>query len=179
MLFTPRIKTRLLLSYKILSMKLLDQVSLTVALFLILKPGGQVSLLPIPEFPSLRSRPKKSLLSEDIEACRVARNTYFHAMYRTRTKNWESFLAEAKDKAVFTAFSYSRPDGAQCSLITSLKYKTQSGVECLATTYEEKCQEFVSNHFPVQSDSPSLLEEVPCISPCLSHFHLLLPGTRP
>lgn len=104
------------------------------------------------QFHSLRRRAKKSLFAVDIEEARVARNKYFHSISHAKAQHWEQFLSEARDKHVFTAFSYSDPGRRHCPLIPSLRYSTTSGHEVVATTFAEQCQALVLNLFPSQQN---------------------------
>ncbi|KAI0992583.1 hypothetical protein K3495_g15602, partial [Podosphaera aphanis] len=66
----------------------------------------------------------------------------------TKKEHWESFLAEAKDRSLFTAFNYSNPKFHQPSLIPTLVYKSPDGGQVIASSFADKCNALVQSLFP-------------------------------
>ncbi|KAI1001045.1 hypothetical protein K3495_g7158 [Podosphaera aphanis] len=100
------------------------------------------------EYHSAKRKAKKSWLQEDLESARIKRNHYFRSISSIKKQHWEKFLAEAKDKRFFKAYSYSNPKHSQNSLIPTLKHLSSQGEEIVATSFADKCEALIYNLFP-------------------------------
>ncbi len=107
------------------------------------------------EYHALKRKAKKSWLPEDIENARVSRNHYFRSISISKKEHWESFLAEAKDRSLFTAYNYSNPKFHQPSIIPTLVYKSPEGDQVIASSFADKCNALVQSLFPQNNPLPT------------------------
>ena len=90
------------------------------------------------------------------ERSAAARNKYFQQIQHTKKQHWYNFLAAAKEKMVFTAYSYSRPDRYQTSMVPTLIYTpVQQNPPVQATTFSDKCKALAHTLFPQTQASTS------------------------
>ena len=82
----------------------------------------------------------------------TARNAYFHAVRRSKTQHWEDFLAQASEADVFKAMKYTKPGIA--AKVPAINYSLE-GVSRKATTFEEKCNAFITTLFPTHQPEAS------------------------
>ncbi|KJZ68630.1 hypothetical protein HIM_11979 [Hirsutella minnesotensis 3608] len=116
------------------------------------KPWWNDELTSLRKALSQAQRLYRLLQDEESRASFVeARNRFKYAIRASKKKHWESFLAEAAGKDVFTAFSYTKARANPT--LPSLSYK-KGGVEAKATTFTEKCEAFLTTLFPTPDPSP-------------------------
>jgi len=99
-----------------------------------------------------RRDPAASLL---LDQWKAARNSYFHSTRKAKIQHWEKFLQNATEREVFQAMRYTKP--MTSSKIPTINY-TVDGEARQATTFDEKCQAFLTSLFPtplaVAADHP-------------------------
>ncbi|KJZ71458.1 hypothetical protein HIM_09144 [Hirsutella minnesotensis 3608] len=116
------------------------------------KPWWTDELTSLRKALGLAQRAYRLLRDEEShEAFLKARNNFKYAIRAAKKKHWESFLAEAVGKDVFTAFSYTK--ARVNPTLPSLSYK-KGGVEAKANTFTEKCEAFLTTLFPTPDPSP-------------------------
>src|SRR5690606_36876232 len=85
---------------------------------------------------------KESRDDMDLEVFKSKRNAYFHSNNEAKKKCWDTFLAEAKGKEVFTAFHYTKPRRMQ------LTSALQAPEGTVVTTFKDKARLFRETLFP-------------------------------
>jgi ribonuclease HI/endonuclease/exonuclease/phosphatase (EEP) superfamily protein YafD len=116
------------------------------------KPWWTDELTSLRKALGLAQRAHRLLRDEEShETFLEARNSFKYAIRAAKKKHWESFLAEAVGKDVFTAFSYTKARANPT--LPSLSYK-KGGVEAKANTFTEKCEAFLTTLFPTPDSSP-------------------------